>query len=156
MDFLIVGFLVMILAVTLASTQLLGRNTRRHLCEMQKLLVETKKSLVEVNSSMAILTHKLIGLNDERKKTEEAALEWGTKVTETFQMMAVRLNEMPSRQDLAESFKQLETLLENAPDVLDRENEAKHSRAIEEGIANLLQYQVGKGGSNHDNGSDGF
>lgn len=145
MELLIAGLLVFHLAVTLESMRLLGKNTRRHLCEMQELLMETKKSLVEVNSSMAILTHKLIGLNAERKKTEEAALEWGAKVTETFQMLAVRLNEMPSRQDLGESFKQLEAFLENAPDVLGQEAEAKHSRAIEEGIANLLQYQVGKG-----------
>lgn len=36
------------------------------------------------------------------------------------------------------------------------EDEAKYSRSMEEGIANLLQYQVGKGRSGHDNGSDGF
>lgn len=61
-----------------------------------------------------------------------------------------------ARDDAGETVKRLEALLENAPDVLSLDDEARYSRAIEEGIANLLQYQVGKGGSGHDNGSDGF
>lgn len=39
----------------------------------------------------------------------------------------------------------LEKLRRETPEPLPSDDEAKHSRAIEEGIVNLLQYQVGKG-----------
>lgn len=39
----------------------------------------------------------------------------------------------------------LEKLMRETPEALPGDDEAKHSRAIEEGISNLLQYQGGKG-----------
>lgn len=82
-------------------------------------------------------------------------------------------------EDVSEVVKKLDALLEKSPSVFSMDleiqrqfcqmkellaelkgsaeaDEEKHSRDIDEGIVNLLQYQVEKGRSSHDNGSDGF
>lgn len=141
MEFLIVGLLVINLAVTLLSGQLLEREARRHFCELKELLAETNGSLSGVGASQREVVRTLAKMDDQRQADMEKLLTEEEVTAGAFRMVFEKMEALPSRQDLAESFEQLE----NAPDVLDREDEAKHSRAIEEGIANLLQYQVGKG-----------
>lgn len=138
MEFLIVGLLVLDLAVTLACGQLLERNFRRHWYEIQNLLDETKRSLGEVNSSMAVLTHTVTVQGDQRgrERSEDAA------VFDKFQIsICSALSEI--RMDMS----RMETLQKKPPESIagDEDKEEKRSRAIEEGISNLLQYQVVKG-----------
>lgn len=49
------------------------------------------------------------------------------------------------RDEAGETVKRLEALLREATEVPSSDDEARLSRSMEEGIANLLQYQVGKG-----------
>lgn len=49
------------------------------------------------------------------------------------------------RKDASEAVRRIEQLLTEAPGMLSAEEEAAMSKAMEEGISNLLGYSVGKG-----------
>lgn len=149
---LVIALLVELLAIFLSS-QFLERELRRHSAKAETRHAELIGKVGGLTSTLKELHRELGGVEDKRNRSrlEDSA------AFERFQReLYSRVDALLAREDVSDAVKRLEALLENAPDVRGLDDEAKHSRAIEEGIANLLQYQVGKGGSSHDNGSDGF
>lgn len=156
MGFLIAGLLVMNLAVTLVCGQLLERNFRRYWYEIQNLLDETKWSLGEVNSSMAVLTHTVTAQGDRRgrERSEDAAVFDKFQISICSALSEMGDGNMAALRGIEEHLRALEELLDMSrmetlqkkpPVSIAEDKEAKRSQAIEEGIENLLQYQVGKG-----------
>lgn len=120
MDFLIAGLLVLDLAVTVLGVLVL----RRELAGMEKRAKTEAEAFLAVEADTA---KSLSGLWKETSR-QTAALE-----------------ALLAREDAAETLKRLEERLEDAPGILDREQESALSKAMEEGITNLLQYSAGKG-----------
>lgn len=120
MEFLIAGLLVLVLAVTLVNGQLLEREARRHFCEVKDLLAETNGHLMALS-------------------TEEARTE--ASLTAIWKTLQERKD--LDKEDIFPLLARLKELLGEASSRGDEE--ARQSRAIEEGIANLLSYSVGKG-----------
>lgn len=142
MEFLIAGLLVINLAVTLVSGQLLEREARRHFCELKELLAETNGSLSGVGVSQSEMTCTMAKMY-ERYRTDMEKLLTEEEVTAgAFRMVFEKVEALPSRQDTVEAFGRLERLLEKDSSRGDDEN--RQSRDIEEGITNLLSYSVGK------------
>lgn len=140
MEFFIAGLLVLNLAVTLVSVHLLKRETERVFRGVGQLLGEAKASLTGVNASQAELMHKLVRMDEQRKKDMETLLTEQGTTAGAFRIVFEKMNEMPSRQDLTEAFKQLS----DSPAVLSREQEGAMSKAMEEGISSILGYTAGK------------
>ena len=162
MEFLIAGLLVLNLAVTLVSVHLLRRETERVFRDVGQLLGEAKASLTGVNASQTELMHKLVRMDEQRKKgTEELRKEFfaqldgclsygaetvkslGTLWNESERQTAV-LQSLLAREDASESLKKLQAMLEESPSVLSRDQEGAMSKAMEEGISSILGYTAGK------------
>lgn len=149
---LVIALLVELLAIFFGSL-FLERELRRHSAKAETCHAELIGKVGGLTSTLKELHRELGGVEDKRNRSR---LE-DSEVFERFQReLYSRVDALLTREDVSDAVKRLEALLENTHDVRGRDDEAKHSRAIEEGIANLLQYQVGKGGSSHDNGPDGF
>lgn len=88
---------------------------------------ETVKNLCDVKKRLDVVNSSLLGLREAIEKLIRIIQERdGQRITEHSQILA-----------------QLKDLLGESSSRADEDS--KQSRAIEEGIANLLQYQVGKG-----------
>ena len=86
------------------------------------------------------LQRDLEGMQAQRKKDIETLLAEQGTTAGAFRMVFEKMNEMPSRQDLAKSFKQSEEPTAG----LSQEQETAMSKAMEEGISSILGYTAGK------------
>lgn len=146
MEFLIAGLLVLDLAVTVVGVHLLERNSRRRWCEIQSLLAETKRSLGEVNSSMAVLTHTVTAQGDQRGRERSEDAEVFDKFQASISSALSRIGDgnMAALCGIETRLRTLEKLLEDSPAVLSREREDSMNKAMEEGISSILGYTAGK------------
>ena len=147
---LVIAALVEISAV-FWGTQFLERELRRHSAKAEERHAELVGKADALSSMLNELRRDLTGMEDRRKKDATALEAQRKKDMETllteqgttagaFRMVFEKMNEMPSRQDLAEAFKQLEEL----PDIARRDQEGAMSKAMEEGISSILGYTAGK------------
>lgn len=142
MEFLIAGLLVLDLAVTLVSGYLLGRDSRRKFAALQKELAKTNDAMSIGNNIFRELEHVISEAESRRKADAESMKRTLLDLAHGVEVLPDLMKAL--QKDSAQTFARLEALLENAPDVLGQEDEARLSGSMEEGISNLLQYQVGK------------
>lgn len=162
MEFLIAGLLVLDLAVTLVSVHLLRREEKVVFRGVGRLLGEAKASLTGVNASQAELMQKLTRM-DERRKADTRALQeeisakadtWLAGEAETVkslsglwtesQRQTAALQSLLSRGDASEAVRELARQLEDSPSLLGQEEESALSKAMEEGISNILGFSAGR------------
>lgn len=162
MEFLIAGLLVLNLAVTLVSVYLLRRETERAFRGVGQLLGEAKASLTGVNASQAELMHKLVRMDEQRRKgTEElrkelfaqldGCLSYGAETVKTLGTLwneserhTAALQSLLAREDVSELVKKLKAMPEEPTAGLSPEQETAMSKAMEDGIASILAYTSGK------------
>lgn len=94
----------------------------------------------------------LTRMEDARRADAEARLSADAETVKSFDQIWTGLEQLMEalftllkREDLSEGIRRIEQLLTEVPGVLTAEDEAAMSKAMEEGISNLLGYSVGKG-----------
>lgn len=152
---MVISVLVIVALVEISAVfwgvQFLERELRRHSTKAEERHAELVGRMASLASILNELRRDLAGMEDQRKKDAEALEAQRKKNMETllaeqgatagaFRMVLEKMNEMPSRQDLAEAFKQLE----ESPAGLTPEQETAMSKAMEDGIASILAYTSGK------------
>ena len=136
---LVIAALVEISAVFWGA-QFLERELRRHSAKAEERHAELVGRVAALASNLNDLRRDLAGMEDQRKKDMETLLAEQGTTAGAFRMVFEKMNEMPSRQDLAEAFKQSEEPTAG----LSPEQETAMSKAMEDGIASILAYTSGK------------
>lgn len=88
---------------------------------------------------LAGVCHVLQRIEDDMNSLLKGFLQENAGTNDALQEIWKRLELLPELKN------SVEALLREKPEIFASDDDAKHSRAIEEGISNLLQYQVGKG-----------
>lgn len=145
MEFLIAGLLVLVLAVMLVNGQLLEREARRHFCELKELLAETNGALSGVGASQKEVVRTLAKMDEQHRADMEKLLTEEEVTAGAFRMVFEKMETLSSQQDTVETFARLETLLKET--VSRADEEARQSRALEDGFSNLMAYTAGKPGA---------
>ena len=136
---LVIAALVEISAVFWGA-QFLERELRQHSAKAEERHAELVGRVAALASNLNELRRDLAGMEDQRKKDMETLLAEQGTTAGAFRMVFEKMNEMPSRQDLAEAFKQSEGPTAG----LSPEQETAMSKAMEDGIASILAYTSGK------------
>lgn len=137
---LVIASLVELLAIVWAS-QFLERELRRHSAKAAERHAELIGKVSGLTSTLNGLHRELGGVEDKRNRSrlEDAA------AFERFQReLYSRVDALLERGDAAEEVKRLRALLEDSSAVLDQERDSAMSKAMEEGIANIIGYAAGK------------
>lgn len=150
-------------SVVFWSAQFLKRELRRHSGKAEERHAEQVRKVDALSSMLNDLLRDLYEIEARRKKATgelskeiyarfDGCLSYGAETVKTLgglwevsERQTAALQTLLGRADASETVKRLEEMLKNAPDVLSLEDETRLSRSMEEGISNLLQYQVGKG-----------
>lgn len=98
---------------------------------------------VMIGLLVLVLAGQLAGWMLLRRKLRELQ-QRSARVLVALGAVRESLETLLRREDAAEAVKDLEALLKAAPPPLAQNEEARLSRAVEEGMANILQYAAGK------------
>ena len=150
MRMIAISLLILLLIGQFALVQFLEREGRRQVGTVRKLLAEADGRRLALNSALEEIRRDLAGMEDQRHKDAEAFCQEETRTAEALREVRSRLeslgkleadmNKLLAREDAAGEMKRLAALLEEAPAVMSREDESRLSRAMEEGITNILGY----------------
>lgn len=201
MEFLIAGLLVLDLAVTLVSVQLLERESRRQFIAVRDELAKAtgilrfaitslrelrldvggmedrsradiqalREKLTKTNDALSLgnnifreLEHVMAEAETQRKDDVKALREeisakadaWLAGEADTVkslsglwkesQRQTAALQSLLSRGDASEAVRELARQLEDSPSLLGQEEESALSKAMEEGISNILGFSAGR------------